>query len=131
MSTNQASVIQWNCRGLRSNFEEMKGLIADYKPHVGCLQETFLKYSDNLSCRGFNIYNVTSTAVDGRPIGGSSVLVKKGIPHEPLTLNTTLQAVAVSVSIHRTFTICSIYIPPRYNLNITDLDALVSQLPTP
>ena len=77
------------------------------------------------------MYNVTSTAVDGRPIGGSSVLVKKGVPHEPLTLNTTLQAVAVSVSIHRTFTICSIYIPPRLNINITDLDALVSQLPTP
>ena len=78
------------------------------------------------------MFNKTSASlVDDRPIGGSSILIKKGIPHEALALHTNLQAVAAKITLHCTFTICSIYIPPRYELTQAELDRLVSQLPVP
>ena len=86
--------------------------------------------NDNISFRGYDMFNKTSASlVDDRPIGGSSILIKKGIPHEALALHTNLQAVAAKITLHCTFTICSIYIPPRYELTQAELDRLVSQLP--
>ena len=38
---------------------------------------------------------------------------------------------AVSVTLHRTISICSIYIPPRSKIVEKDLDEIVNQLPTP
>ena len=45
------SVIQGNCRGLRLSFDELSLLVAV------CLQETFLKDTDNITVRGFNLYH--------------------------------------------------------------------------
>ena len=48
-------IIQWNCRGLKPNYNEVSLLISEYNPSVFCFQETFLKPDDNISLRGFNI----------------------------------------------------------------------------
>ena len=89
-------IIQWNCRGLKPNYNEVSLLISEYNPSVFCFQETFLKPDDNISLRGFNIYNYVHTDCL-RPSGGASIFVKvsKGakirnrynqVPH--LTQNT-------------------------------------------
>ena len=39
MDPNHASIIQWNCRGLKANFEEVQNLMTGYNPHVICLQD--------------------------------------------------------------------------------------------
>ena len=49
------SVIQWNCRGLRPNFDELSLLIVKHNPLAVCLQETFLKDTDNLTVRELKI----------------------------------------------------------------------------
>ena len=49
-------IIQWNCRGLKPNYNEVPLLISEYNPSVFCFQETFLKPDDNISLKGFNIY---------------------------------------------------------------------------
>ena len=36
-------IIQWNCRGLKPNYNEVSLLISKYNPSVFCFQETFLK----------------------------------------------------------------------------------------
>ena len=36
-------IIQWNCRGLKPNYNEVSLLISEYNPSVFCFQETFLK----------------------------------------------------------------------------------------
>ena len=69
--------------------------------------------------------------VDGRATGGCSIFVKKGILDEVLELDTELQAVAVKVSLHKTITVCNVYIPPRFNVAQSDLDNLVNHLPAP
>ena len=128
----EKAVVQWNCRGLKPNYEEIKCLLINHNPYVMCFQETFLSDSDNISFRGYDMFNKISTSlIDGRPTGGSSLLIKKGIPHEILKLNTNLQVVAAKVTLHCTFTICSIYIPPRFELSQAQLDTLVNQLPVP
>ena len=47
-------IIQWNCRGLKPNYNEVSLLISEYNPSVFCFQETFLKPDDNISLRGFS-----------------------------------------------------------------------------
>ena len=111
------SILQWNCRGFRPDFEEIKNLISNYKPYILALQETHFKDTDNVNIRGFDHYFKTCVSeVDGRATGGCSMFIKKGIPHEVLELDTELQAVAVKVSLHKTITVCNVYIPPRFNV---------------
>ena len=68
---------------------------------------------------------------DGRATGGCSIFTRKGVPHEVLELDTELQATAVKVSLHKTITVCDVYIPPRFNVTQSDIDNLVNQLPAP
>ena len=125
-------VLQWNCRGFRPNFEEIKNLISNFRAYILALQETHFKDSDNVHIRGLDHYFKTCMSeVDGRFTDGCSTFVKKGIPHEVLGLDTELQAVAVKVSLHKTITVCNVYIPPCSNVTQNDLDNLVNQLPAP
>ena len=82
-------IIQWNCRGLKPNFNEVSLLISEYNPSVFCFQETFLKPDDNISLKGFNIYNYVHTDCL-RPSGGASVFVKSSFPQRKIDLQTEL-----------------------------------------
>ena len=124
------NIIQWNCRGLRANFTDFRLLCDKYNPIVCCLQETMLT-KDDFIIRGFNCIHLTSRDIGGRACGGVSVLVRDGIPSSDCTLNTSLQAKAVTISTSKTITICSLYLPPSENLNIVLLTRLIAQLPTP
>ena len=72
---------------------------------------------------------MTSRDIGGRACGGVSVLVRDGIPSSECTLNTSLQAKAVTISTSKTLTVCSLYLPPSENLNIVLLTRLIDQLP--
>ena len=100
------SILQW------PNFEEIKNLISNFRPYILALQETHFKYTDNVNFRGFD--NYFKSSMSEVATGGCSIFVKKGIPHEVLELDTELQAVAVKVSLHKTITVCNVYIPPRH-----------------
>ena len=111
-------IIQWNCRGLKPNYNEVSLLISEYNPSVFCFQETFLKPDDNISLKGFNIFNYVHTDCL-RSSGGASIFVKSSF------------STAVSVTLDREITICSVYIPPSFSLNSQHLDNLLQQLPSP
>ena len=51
------TIIQWNCRGLRANYDELQLLLNDYDPAVVCLQETYLKEPNNVTFRNYNLFN--------------------------------------------------------------------------
>ena len=68
------TILQWNCRGLNSNFEELSLLINEYKPVALCLQETFLKDSDKFTLKYHSCYHTASRAGD-RVCGGVAVVV--------------------------------------------------------
>ena len=50
------SILQWNCHVFRPTFEEIKNLISNFRPYILALQETHLKYTDNVNIRGFDHY---------------------------------------------------------------------------
>ena len=123
-------IIQWNCRGLKPKFDEISIILEQHKPSIFCLQETFLKPNDNVTLKGFNIYNYIHSDCQ-RPSGGSSMFVKSSCPQRNIVLTKELQATAVSVTLDKELTICSIYIPPPFALKTEHLDSLLKQLPSP
>ena len=64
------------------------------------------------------------------PSGGASIFVKSSFPRRKIDLKTELQATAISVTLDREMTICSVYIPPSFSLNSQLLDNLLQQLPS-
>ena len=124
------NIIQWNCRGLKPNFNEINLLLNTENPVAFCLQETFLKDTDKIDFRGYKSFNLFGPN-DERASGGVSIIVNEKVPHSSISLNTTLQAVAVRVTMHKAITICSVYLPPSLKLNPADLVTLVQQLPAP
>ena len=123
-------IIQWNCRGVKPRFEELLLLLSLLRPSVFCLQETFLKPNDTFTFKGFNVYNhIHSDCL--RASGGSSLLVHSSLPQRQINLKTHLQAVAVSITLDKEITFCSIYIPPSYSLRSEQLTSLLQQLPSP
>ena len=124
-------MINWNCRGFNFFLDEIKMMLKDYDPLVLCCQETYLRSTNTIELRKYSSYHIHSEAVDGRACGGVSVMVKKSIPQRRIALNTNLQAVAVRLYLHKTITICSIYIPPHYQLGNRELNDLLDQLPSP
>ena len=102
----------------------MRLLIDSDSPVAVCLKETFLKNTDVLSFRGYSTYSKTVDSAE-RASEGVAVLVKSEIPHEPVPLQTLLQATAVKISLHKTIT--CLYLPPGAPVNSMRLLPVPSQ----
>ena len=127
MSNN---ILQWNCRSIKANFEELNLLVNEQKPVAVCLQETFLKGFDKFTLKYHSCY-FTHCSYNDKASGGVAIIVNNSVPHRPINLVTTLQAVAVNISFNKTITLCSIYLPPSLPIDVKKLDHLVDQLPKP
>ncbi|MBJ5542630.1 hypothetical protein JGG58_23590, partial [Salmonella enterica subsp. enterica serovar London] len=53
------------------------------------------------------------------------------VPVQQLSLTTSLQAVAVHLSLNVLLTICCVYLPPGIDVSLIELEGLVNQLPSP
>ncbi|GFX46003.1 probable RNA-directed DNA polymerase from transposon X-element [Trichonephila clavipes] len=102
----------------------------EHLPVCVALQETLLKPSCTSNIRGYSILrkgcNTGETAC-----GGVALLINHSTPFSPVLIRTSLQAVAVQVSIFSTVTICNVYLPPNVPLNFRELQELIDQLPSP
>ena len=126
----QNSILQWICRGLKANFNELLILLSLFNPKICCLQETFLTPNDNLEVRNFSSYNYIKNNCQ-RASGGASIMIHSTVPHRKIDVNTNLQAIAIKASLNKSITMCSIYIPPNKRISQTDLENLLLQLPQP
>jgi len=123
--------IQWNCRGFKTNYNELALLLQEHRPIAVCLQETNLKQSNQIRIANYSQYHCFGPANNGRACWGVSVFVRNGSPHKQITLQTELQAVAVNINAHKSITVCSIYLPPNTPVAIKQIEKLVRQLPKP
>ena len=133
MATTKSSrnlILQWNCRGIRANRDELHLFDLFLKPACICLQETQIDDNFTFQLTGFNAYAINPSC-GGRAHGGSMILVNHEIPHHQITLRTTFQAVAVQITLRSPITLCSLYLPPDYTIDLLDLNDLISQLPKP
>ena len=127
MSNN---ILQWNCRSIKANYEELTLLVNELKPVAVRLQETFLKDSDQLTLKYHSCFFKNCSDND-KASGGVGVIVNNSVPHHLVKLDTTLQAVAVNISLNKAITVCCIYLPPSLPIDIKNLDHLIDQLPKP
>ncbi|MBJ5579747.1 hypothetical protein JGG64_23050 [Salmonella enterica subsp. enterica serovar Derby] len=67
----------------------------------------------------------------GTACGGVAIIVPHHIPVQQLSLTTSLQAVAVRLSLNVLLTICCAYLPPGIDVSVTALEGLINQLPSP
>ena len=113
-----------------NNHPELCLLSQQYNPVAMCLQETHIADISKVSFKGYKPYHRLDNSHD-RASGGSSLLIRNDVIHSPVNLNTTLQAVAVRITLSFVFTICSIYAPPNKYIDIKDLEHLLSQMQEP
>ena len=101
MSNN---ILQWNCHSITANFKELTLLVNKHKPVAVCLEETFLKDSGKFQLKYHSCYlkNFTDNV---KVSGGVAVIVNNSVPHHFVKLGTTLQAVAVNISLNKTITV--------------------------
>ena len=69
------TLLQWNCRGFKANFNGVGLLSQIYNPQAICLQETLLQDTDNIDFCGFTLLN-TFSGIGAH--GGSSILIRQG-----------------------------------------------------
>ena len=124
-------ILQWNCRGLKPNHQDLQSLIRWRNPFVICLQETKLPPTTTCSIKGYTVFRkdvLSSTIAQG----GVLIATHHCLPSRQLVLRTSLQAVAVRVCIsHQELTICSLYLPPGTPLPVAEMRQLMLELPAP
>ena len=79
------------------------------------------KHSDRLNIKTFEQYDYIHDNAQ-RASGGVSILIRKDIPQNKISINTHLQAITVSATLHKTVNICSLYIPPHHPINENELN---------
>ena len=57
--------------------------------------------------------------------------INKSVLFSEIELDTDLQAVTVRVSAKKILTVCKVYLPPSLDINFSDLEHLIQQLPAP
>ena len=80
--------------------------------------------------KNYYLYTYIKQHTD-RPCGGSSIIINNNIPHSEITLNTNMQAFAISATLHKTITVCSLYIPPNEEPKELELNKLLELPPRP
>ena len=120
------SIIQWNCRGLRANYNDLLVLLGSKQPSVCCLQELKIPLNYTFPNRQYSLH--TSDHISNSHID-TGIIVNKSIANSKINLSVNFSAVACRVSLHKPITICSIYLPPSSRWDHTDLLSLLGQLP--
>ncbi|GFO14993.1 RNA-directed DNA polymerase from mobile element jockey [Plakobranchus ocellatus] len=120
------TVVQWNIRGFRSNFEELKLLLNRSQSAVVALQECRLG-KGQMSPRGYTLL----LSQGGSPGGEAALLIRNGTRFSEIDLKTGLHGAAATISLEKTLTVCSLYLPPNSEVSKLSLAELFEQFPKP
>lgn len=124
------TILQWNCRGLISNIDDIHDLFDRYNAACFCLQETYLTIQITNISRRANIFRKDRIGA-ARASGGVAILTSKSIPAKGIPLMTDLEAVAVQICLEQVITVCSLYLSPSAEVQQSQLEILINQLPPP
>ena len=121
-------IIQWNCRGLSANWQELELLAQKYNAPVICLQETNFR-DDQMTLKGYVAYHKAGTIVIWIGHMVVSLHLSKAIYLSLIDMNSPLQTIVVKVTLHTAFAFCNLCIPPSTTLHLRDLAHIETQLP--
>lgn len=123
-------IIQWNVRGLLRNLDDIQELLHEHNAKVLCVQETHLRPQHTNFLRQYITFRKDRDGATASS-GGVTVIVHKSIACQHLHLQTELKAVAVrAVLLNKLITICSLYIPPHYNLQKHEFQTFIGHRST-
>lgn len=122
------NILQWNCRGYRSQYTDLKRLLFLKHPAVCLLQETML---GDLTPRPPSGYLLHTDFNNPTPGNGLATLIRNDIPHIKLNIRTNLQATAFKISLDKQYTICNLYIKPHDRITNQEITNIITQLPPP
>ncbi len=88
--------MQWNCRGLRAEWEEVSDLIARLYPVCLCIQETMVGDFTLVCPPGYHTFYSDPLHDQGHH-GGCAIFVRRDVPFSYRRLATPFQAVAVQI----------------------------------
>ena len=66
-----------------------------------------------------------------RALGGVSILIREYVPQNKININIHLQLIAVSVTLYKTVSICSLYISSHDSVKEKEQNNMIKQLPKP
>ena len=124
------SIIQWNAQGMRTKKNELLDLINEHKASLIAIQETKLSSDYNIRLPNYNVISKNGHYNHGQH-GGVALYIHSGVPYQEIELITPIQAVAATVNLQTTFTVCNIYSSRSHQLSSQLLNDLLSQLPSP
>lgn len=124
------ALIQWNTNGFYSHLGELKLITAQIQPIFICIQETRFKGNQTGTLKGYTTFHKNRLDA-GNASGGVAILAKNNYHAEEITLQTDLEAVAISTFVPQKITICNIYLPPNKPFSLLDMHNLIQQLPSP
>lgn len=123
-------VLQWNVNGYFKRLENIKLLISRLSPTCICLQETNFTSNYCASIKGY-VHFFKNRLQCNRASGGVAIFIKPYTIPEIINVNTNLETIIIKIKYPFALTICNIYLPNSSALNISDLNNLISQLPSP
>ena len=127
-------LLQWNTRSLISHWAEFRDYMVNKKPLLAAIQETWFKDSDftnyTLTLSGYSLYTDNINETPRR--GGAALYVSNNLLHHQVTLNSTLNHVAVNVKIAQLeITVVSLYLSPNEQITKPELQNFINLLPSP
>ena len=125
------SIIQWNAQSIAPKKAELIQQIKDFQTSIVAIQESRLHRETGFRIPNFSMLHQEGHTTNGISHGGVALFIREDIPHRQVHLQTTITAIAATVTIKSTFTICNIYSPQSHTLNENLLNHLYQQLPQP
>jgi ribonuclease HI/exonuclease III len=121
-------ILQWNCRSLLAagRQAQLKQFIAEARvpPSIICIQETFLKPSDNFSFPG---YSVVQRCRDGATRGGGvATFIINGLSFTELKVPQDIEAVSIQFKLtsKRKMTVTNVYHVPSTPIPVDNFKEL-------
>lgn len=107
-----ATILQWNCQGVRKKLAELDHRASGY--HVIVLVKTWLKDSDRVSLRGFDVIRHNRSGKKG---GGVTIFIRTDVKYQEKKVrykcNGQLEVCGADITIdNKSVSIIGVYKPP-------------------
>ena len=122
-------LLTWNANSIRREALEFAHLLKTEDIDIALISETKIQDDSSWHMPDYDIYK---TQGPNRGHGGTAVVIKNTITHSQTFINglENIQLTAIDIyANNRSMTVGAIYIPPRADLKVEDLDLMTTNKP--
>ncbi|ESO00495.1 hypothetical protein HELRODRAFT_175932 [Helobdella robusta] len=127
----EIKILQWNIRGIQSNFLELQVLVAEQQPQIICLQETKLNANKQKDIKQYVNYSKAAEPSQTNSAGGITTYINNTITQSEIKINQNLNIIVTKITTNKTITICNMYLPPNTLTRTEEILKILNDLPKP